>query len=142
MTIDQCFKENSFAGPHDYQAASAAGAPVFDGAGHPINSAAGSQLVGTGAGSDVTVSLNPDLTLKNPRDRTNPMPNDAVLFHEMNHGVHQMQGTYDGSPVDHWDTQEEKTTISTGNPSEADYLEERRYPWKRTSHGRDWAPNP
>jgi hypothetical protein len=70
------------------------------------------------------------------------MPNDAVLFHEMTHGAHQMNGTYDGSPVPGWDTKEEQNTISTGTPSEASYLKERGYPYKRTNHDLGYGPNP
>src|SRR5688500_10936353 len=98
--------------------------------------------MGTGEGSDVEIQLNPTLTLDNDQDPSAPMPNDAILFHEMNHGNHQMNGTYDGTPKSGWTTQEEENTISTGSPSEATYLEERNYKWKRTSHGETFAPNP
>ncbi len=144
MTIIEFTGNNSFAGPDSFEDATAAGQPVFDGAGNPINSwlGLGSQKTGTGQGTDVTVEFNPNLTLPNNQDPTNPMPNDAILFHEMEHGSHQMNGTYNGAPLPGWTTQEERTTISTGNPSEADYLRERGYPWQRTSHGTTWAPNP
>lgn len=142
LTITEFTGPNSFAGPDSFQDATAAGQPVFDGAGNPVNNSAGTQQNGTGNGSDVTVQFNPSLTLPNSSDPTNPMPNDAILFHEMQHGSNQMNGTYDGTPVPGWTTQEEQNTISTGNPSEADYLRERGYPWQRNSHGTTWIPNP
>jgi NleD-like pathogen effector protein (putative zinc metallopeptidase) len=97
---------------------------------------------GTGNGTDVTVQFNPSLTLPNTSDPSNPMPNDAVLFHEMNHGHHDMTATYDGSPKPGWTTHEEQNTISTGNPSEATYLREQGYPWQRADHDTTWVPNP
>jgi uncharacterized Zn-binding protein involved in type VI secretion len=144
MTITEFTGPNSYAGPDSFEDATAAGQPVFDGAGNPINSwwGLGSQETGTGDGSDVSVRFNPNLTLPNSSAPGNPMPNDAILFHEMNHGAHQMNGTYDGSPQPGWTTNEERNTISTGAPSEASYLRERGYPWQRTSHGTTWAPNP
>jgi hypothetical protein len=64
------------------------------------------------------------------------------MMHEMNHGSHQMNGTADMSPVgDGWTTQEERNTISDGDPSEADYLAERGYPYHRTDHDQTFAPN-
>jgi uncharacterized Zn-binding protein involved in type VI secretion len=144
MTITEFTGPNSFAGPASFEDATAAGQPVFDGSGKPIDSwlGLGSQATGTGKGSDVGVQLNPNLTLPNTSDPSNPMPNDAVLFHEMNHGAHQMTGTYDGSPRSGWTTQEEQNTISTGTPSEATYLRERGYPWQRADHDTTWVPNP
>jgi uncharacterized Zn-binding protein involved in type VI secretion len=144
MTIVEFTGNNSFAGPDSFKDATPAGKPVFDGNGNPINSfwGLGPQQTGTGKGSDVTVQFNPNLTLPNPTDPSNPMPNDAVLFHEMTHGAHQMNGTYDGSPVPGWTTQEEQNTISTGTPSEASYLKERGYPYKRTNHDLGYGPNP
>ena len=144
MTIEEFVGDNSFAGPDSFEDATAAGQPVFDGSGKPINTllGLGPQATGTGKGSDVTVEYNPSLTLPNPSDPANPMPNDAVLFHEMNHGQHQMSGTYDGSPKPGWTTQEEQNTISTGAPSEADYLREQGYPWQRADHDTTFVPNP
>ena len=142
MIIIEFTGPNSFCGPTNYSDASAAGRPVFDGNGNPINSSAGTQQIGTGRGSDTTLEFNPNLALPNSSDPAHSMPNDTVLFHEMTHGSHMMNGTYDGSPVPGWDTAEEQITISTGTPSEAGYLNERGYPWQRTSHGLTWAPNP
>ncbi len=145
MTIVEYKGNNSFCGPQDFKDATVAGRPVFNGAGQPINSLGGlgPQQIGTGKGSDVTVKFNPKLTLPNSSDLSNQsMPNDAILFHEMTHGSHQMNGTYDGNPLPGWTTAEEQTTISTGAPSEAGYLKERDYPWQRTSHGLTWVPNP
>ncbi len=146
MSIKEFTGNNSFCGPNNsnFQDATASGQPVYNGAGQPINSlfGLGSQQVGTGNGADVTVQFNPKLRLSNSSDPSNPMPNDAILFHEMEHGSHQMNGTYDGSPLPAWTTAEEQTTISTGTPSEAGYLKERGYPWQRTSHGLTYDPNP
>jgi uncharacterized Zn-binding protein involved in type VI secretion len=144
MTIKEFTGPNSFAGPHSFEDATAAGQPVFDGAGQPINTwlGLGPQATGTGQGSDVTLEYNPTLTLPNPADPANPMPSDAVLFHEMNHGQHQMRSTYDGSPKAGWTTQEEQNTISTGVPSEASYLKEQGYPWQRADHDTTFVPNP
>ena len=36
---------------------------------------------------------------------------------------------------------QERVTISTGDPSEADYLRESGYPWHRTDHNTTFAPN-
>src|SRR5450432_1578304 len=56
------------------------------------------------------------------------------MMHELNHGAHQMNGQADMSSIGHgWTTQEEKTTILDGDPSEADYLKERNYPYHRIS---------
>jgi uncharacterized Zn-binding protein involved in type VI secretion len=144
LTIVEFTGPNSFAAPDDWEAATAHGAPVYDGSGQPINSwlGLGPQLTGTGAGSDSTLQYNPNLTLPNPSDPANPMPNDAVLFHEMTHASHQMNGDQDCHPEPGWDTAEEQRTISTGAPSEADYLRERGYPWQRTDHDSTFAPNP
>ena len=96
----------------------------------------------TGKGTDVNLEFNPNLNLQNSKDPSNPMPNDAVLFHEMTHGLHDQTGTYDGNPQPGWTTQEEQNTISSGSPSEATYLQERGYPWKRADHDSTWVPNP
>jgi hypothetical protein len=52
-----------------------------------------------------------------------------------------MNGTYDGSPTPGFDTNEEKQTIATGSPSEADYLKNSGYPYHRTDHDLTWTPN-
>ncbi|MCC6552488.1 MAG: type VI secretion system tip protein VgrG [Polyangiaceae bacterium] len=147
MTIQEYTGNNSFCGPNqtwaDWAASHPAGQQVYDGAGNPIIGPDGNPLMGTGTGANVTLQLNPDLTLPNPHDPNNPMPNDAVMFHEMTHGAHQMTGTSSGAPEPGgWDTHEELETISTGNPSEADYLQEIGYPWQRTDHDLGYAPNP
>jgi uncharacterized Zn-binding protein involved in type VI secretion len=143
-TITEYTGSNSFAGPDSFEDATAAGKPVFDGSGKPINTlfGLGHQATGTGKGTDVTLELNPNLNLPNASDPSNPMPNDAILFHEMTHGLHDQTGTYDGSPQPGWTTQEEQNTISTGNPSEATYLREQGYPWQRADHDTTWVPNP
>jgi hypothetical protein len=147
MTIVEFTGNNSYAEPgsntaSDYANATPAGQPVFDGAGNPLTGSDGNQLVGTGNGGDSTVRFNPNLSLPNSLDPSNPMPNDAVLFHEMGHGHRMMTGNYDGSPLGAgWDTQEEQDVIQNDSPSEADYLEQRGYPYHRTSHGTTWAHN-
>lgn len=141
--ISQYAKQNSGAGPRDWSAASPKGKPVFDGVGKPITDSAGKQLLGTGLGSDSDVSLNPSLELHNPSAPNEPMSNDAVLFHELTHSKHQMSGNNDCTPkADNWDTQEEANTIREDSPSEADYLHERGYKWRRVNHGEDFEPNP
>jgi uncharacterized Zn-binding protein involved in type VI secretion len=141
--ISEYAEENSEAGPRDWEDATPSGKPVFDGSGSPILDAAGNQLVGTGLGSDSDVKLNPKLTLDNHLAPDDPMPNDAVLFHELTHSKHQMSGSNDCTPKDpDWDTQEEANTIREDSPSEADYLHERGYKWRRTSHGETFEPNP
>jgi uncharacterized Zn-binding protein involved in type VI secretion len=142
MTITEFTEDNSDARPEDWVKAGAKGQPVYDGAGKPINSwlGLGPQKVGTGEGSDVNVRLNPELKL--PNGKNGPMPNDAVLFHEMTHGVHDMEGTTDCAPVSKFDTKEEQTTISTGTPNEADYLKESGYAYKRADHDTTWVANP
>jgi uncharacterized Zn-binding protein involved in type VI secretion len=147
MVITEFTGNNSFCGANNTWADQAgqtpAGKGVFDGNGTPIMGPDGkTQLVGTGKGADTTLQLNPNLTLANSKDPSNPMPNDAVLMHEMTHGAHQMNGQADMSPVGGgWDTQEEKNTISSGSPSEADYLKETGYPYHRTDHDSTFAPN-
>jgi hypothetical protein len=154
QSIEEFKGDNSFCEPVDkngvatnqaYQDATPKGQPVYDGNGVPVNGPDGKQLIGTGKGSDTRVKINPDLTLPNSQDPSNPAPNDSILFHEMNHGTHMMNGTYDGTPQPpetNWTTQEEKNNILTGNPSEADYLKQRGYPWHRKSHlADDWVPN-
>jgi type VI secretion system secreted protein VgrG len=142
MKIVEFTGPNSFCGATNVITATPAGQPVFDGNGNPVNDPSGKQYKGTGGGSDTVLQLNPDLTLPNNKDPSNPMPNDAVQMHEMTHGAHEMNGTYDGSPVPGYTTVEDQKTISTGSPSEKDYLHDRGYGWQRTSHGLDWAPNP
>ena len=137
--------DNSFCGPNqtwaDFAAQTPAGQQVYDGAGAPIMGPDGKPLIGTGTGANTTLQLNPDLTLPNSLDPDHPLPNDAILFHEMNHGAHQMTGTSESYPLPGWTTNEERVTISTGNPSEADYLRESGYPWHRTDHNTTFAPN-
>ena len=138
--------DNSFCGANrtwaDVAGQTPAGQPVFDGRGNPIMGPDGkTQLVGTGTGANTTLQLNPDLTLANSRDPDHPLPNDSIMFHEMTHGTHQMTGTSNSAPSPGWDTNEEKVTILTGSPSEADYGRETGYPWHRTDHDSTFAPN-
>lgn len=95
---------------------------------------------GTGKGSDAVVHLNPEFKLKNPSDPDNPMPNDAVLFHELGHANHDVHGEMDCTPNEQYDTNEEENTINHGDMTEEDYLAERGYAWKRTSHSKDFVP--
>lgn len=141
--ITEYAEPNSDAAPSDWSDATPSGKPVFYGNGKPAVDAAGNQLVGTGFGSDSTVRLNPTLQLDNPNAPDDPVSNDAVLFHELTHSKHQMSGTNDCTPEgDNWDTREEKNTIRDDSPSEADYLHERGYKWRRTSHAEEFEPNP
>lgn len=143
MTITEFTGNNSYASPHDFQSATAAGEPVFYGNGNAMLDEHGVQRVGTGAGSDVTLRFNPQLQLPNNLAPGHPMPNDGILFHEMRHGEHMMNATYDGQPRGGcWTTNEEHRTISGHGPAEADYLQQRGYLWRRTSHKTTFAPHP
>jgi hypothetical protein len=114
--------------PADFQAATPAGQPVFDGSGNPINDAAGNQMVGTGTGADTPVNYNPN-QWPDPGTRTQA-PGDAILFHEMTHADNMQQGQYDGTPrADNFDTNEEFNTIGPENQ----YRDERGIP-QRTDH--------
>lgn len=125
---------NAFAQPgagtnQDYADATPNGQPVFDGGGSPINDASGNQLTGTGKGTDVDVSYNPS-DWDGKSIGTNP-PGDVILFHEMTHGDHMEQGTYDGSPgPPGFDTNEEKNTIDPENR----YRDERGHPRRHDHH--------
>ena len=146
MRIVEFTKQNSRAGPDPLtRRGFVDGTPenqgVFDGGGTAMTDASGNPLLGSGRGTDTLVQINPNLTLSNSLDKTKPLPNDAVLLHEMIHGAHFMNATYDGSPLPGWTTQEESTTILNGQPSEAGYLEERGYPYHRTDHDLGFAPN-
>ena len=50
-----------------------------------------------------------------------------MLFHELSHASQHMNGTNDCHPEPGWTTAEERRAISTGPPSEADYLREQGY---------------
>ena len=147
MTIIEYKGDNSFCGPNntwtDLAGQSPKGQPIYDGQGNPVMGPDGkTQLVGTGDGANTTLQLNPDLTLANPLDPDKPVPNDAILMHEMTHGDHQMNGQADMTPIGGgWDTQEEKNTILSGSPSEAQYLDESGYPYHRIDHDSTFAPN-
>ncbi len=147
MVIIEYTGNNSFCGANatwaDLAGQSPKGKPVYDGSGAPIMGPDGkTQLVGTGKGADTTLQLNPNLTLPNSKDPKNPVPNDAILMHEMTHGAHQMNGQSDTSPLGGgWDTQEEKNTILSGSPSEAEYLKEQGYPYHRVDHDTTFVHN-
>lgn len=146
MTIVEYAGNNSFCGPADnpggFTDATRAGGRVYDGNGDPIDNADGTARFGTGRGTDTVVQYNPNLQLPNSLDPGNPMPNDGVLFHEMGHGENMMTGQYDGTPDTHgWTTTEDRNVIRDMDPSEADYLAQRGYPYHRTGHGTTWAPN-
>src|SRR4029077_1089203 len=86
---------NAFAQPGtgtvaDYQNATPAGQPVFDGGGNPLNDASGNQLMGTGTGGPSDVQYNPT-DWPSPTS-TSKAPGDVILLHELNHSVHQQNG--------------------------------------------------
>jgi hypothetical protein len=147
MKIVEYKKDNSFCGANDTWVDSAGqtpkGVPVFDGEGMPVLGPDGkTQLLGTGTGANTTLELNPNFSMQNPLDPQNPIPNDAIMMHELNHGAHQMNEQADMSPLgDGWTTREEKTTILDGDSSEGQYLKERGYRYHRTDHDRTFAPN-
>jgi uncharacterized Zn-binding protein involved in type VI secretion len=145
LDIEEFTENNGKTRPDDWEAATGRGLPVYDGQGEPMESwfGLGSQRTGTGEGTDSTLRYNPNYRPKNPSDPANPRPEDAVLFHELSHASQQMNGTQDTRPEPGgWDTAEERRAISTGSPSEADYLRERGYPWKRADHDSTYVPNP
>ena len=125
---------NAFAGPGnstdaDFQNATPAGQPVFDGAGQPINDASGNQLLGTGTGGPSNVGYNPDQWPDPTSDHN--APGDVILFHELQHSEHQQNGTFDGTPrSDGFTTNEEFNTIGPENQ----YRDERGVE-RRTNHG-------
>jgi hypothetical protein len=148
MSIITFAAANSDAAPNPHtwagwQNAHPLGTPVFDGSGTPMMSG-GTQAVGNGTGTNTQVRLNPNFTIANNLDPANPLSNDGIAFHEMNHGAHQMTGTVNNNPTPGWTTQEEQNTISTGAPPEADYLRQSGYPYQRTSHvlGSPFTTNP
>jgi hypothetical protein len=117
------------------QDATREGCPVFRGKDRVIEN--GKPLVGTGKGTDCCVLINLRESTINPLDPDNPVPRDAILFHEMNHGVHAMKGEMDPTPLPDdpkWTNQEEKNTITQVKPCENDYLAECKYPYDRVSH--------
>jgi hypothetical protein len=122
---------NAFAGPvgGDFQNATPAGQPVFNGAGRPVKDASGNQLLGTGRGTDSDVTYNPEQWT--PGATTSGAPGDVILFHELTHSDHQTHGQHDGTPrTDGFTTNEEFNTIRPENR----YRDERRVP-NRTDHG-------
>lgn len=124
---------NAFAQPGtgtfaDYQNATPAGQPVFDGGGNPLNDSSGNQLLGTGTGGPSDVQYNPG-DWPSPTSASQA-PGDVILFHELNHSIHQENGTYDGTPrTDGFDTNEEFNSIGPENQ----YRDERGVP-RRTDH--------
>ena len=117
------------------------GTPVLDYKGQQMRNLAGEPIVATGKGSHAELRWDPTFELENPAAPDHPMPNDAVIFHELTHSDRQVHGTVDSTPKEGWDSREEETAISTGTPSETDYLRERGYPWRRTNHGTGFVPN-
>jgi hypothetical protein len=99
-------------------------------------------VTGSGQGADTTLQHNPDLTLPNNLDSGKPMPNDAALFDGLSSASRQMTGQPDASPQGGGqDASSAQKTSLAGNPSEADYLAERGYPYQRTDNGLHWAPS-
>jgi len=127
--------KNAFASPNsanpsnqDFQDATPAGKPVYYGDGTPAMGPDGKQLTGTGKGTNVDVSYNPD-DWPDPTTRTKA-PGDVILKHEMTHGDHDQKGTYDGTPRGgNFTTNEEKNTIDPEN----EYRDERNVP-RRNNH--------
>jgi type VI secretion system secreted protein VgrG len=98
----------------NFQDATPAGQPVFDGAGNPVNDSAGNQLLGTGKGVDSTVEYDPT-QWPDPSSRTKA-PGDVILFHELQHSNNEERGQYDGTPrTDNFDTNEEFNAIGPEN---------------------------
>jgi Effector protein len=89
----------------------------------------------TGEGTNMDVAISPGETMVNNMAPDQPLPEDAILFHEMVHGLHGMRGEQNNRPLPGWTCHEERITILTGDPSEKSYLQDRKYGWCRTSHG-------
>jgi uncharacterized Zn-binding protein involved in type VI secretion len=143
VSIHESEDWDCYARPSDWEASRRAGTPLTTPEGKPVTDWAGAPLVGTGAGSSARVDWNPDYLLRNSRDPNNPMPTDAVLFHELNHASHQTGGTEDSTPTtDGYDNREERATIDGDFPSEKTYLRERGYPWHRVNHNQKFEPFP
>ena len=155
ITIIETTVDNSFAGwvPNgkdkngnslylvaDIENSVAKGKKVYDGNNEWLIN--GKPLIGTGLGADVQLQFNPNLKLRGIANALDPMPNDAILFHELVHASHIMHGQLDNTPTfNEWDNLEEKTTISTGKPSETDYLRERGYKFHRIDHSLGFVEN-
>ena len=106
----------------------------------PLLDAEGTPVLGTGKGSDSVVQLNPEFRLHNDADPNSEEPNDAVLFHELQHANHNAHGASDPTPDEQYDNNEEKNTIANGETTENRYLLERGYPWQRTDHDQGFKP--
>lgn len=97
---------------------------------------------GTGKGTGSVVHLQPDQTLKNPNAPGNPVPVDTTLYHELGHAEAAAHGTVDHAPTgDGFVNLHEREVIDSGPGSEARYLKERGYDYKRNSHSEnDFVP--
>lgn len=109
----------------------------------------GSPTPGPGSGSEL--AYNPEAE-SGPAGH--PKPKDALLFHELGHAEHNAWGINRGKEpmADGWTSREEWQTIQGGvntpdgtsvpglpvSPSENEYLAQRGYPYRRTSHS-GWA---
>jgi hypothetical protein len=102
----------------------------------------GAPLVGTGRGAMFTgITFDPKFGVPNPLvSEGSPdhlEPADAVLFHQLTHGLHMFQGMFDDTPsADDRDNYEEFSTIQKENK----YLREIGYPYKRIDNHGGWAP--
>jgi hypothetical protein len=155
-------EDNAYAQPMDPVAATPKDRVITETDGQPRKAPDGSPILGTGAGSDSLVQINPNLELPNPSDADHPLPNDAALFHELAHGAHNatgsntdVTGSHTGDPNPNFESNEEARVIQgpaaatnqlppgTPNiPSESDYLKDIGYPYRRTSHGSTFEPRP
>ncbi|MFO0607009.1 MAG: type VI secretion system tip protein TssI/VgrG [Polyangiales bacterium] len=112
----------------------------------------GSYVAGKGADSEI--HYNPDIKL-GPKGQ--PEPADAVLYHEMGHADHNMNGVNRGAErmpayTDREDWQnieggvnepggtQVPTSPKYSSPTENEYLGDRNYPYRRTDHADGYAP--
>lgn len=135
VTVREYNGPNSYAGPVDWEDGTAAGHPVYNGKGERIQDWRGRDMTGNGRGTDARVRYNPHFRLSGPDGRP---PQDVVLFHELSHASIYNEGNGKLDPRSGWTTEEEHRVIEAADPSEADYLRDRGYGHRRTSHGATW----
>lgn len=141
---DCCFPENQ-----NWRDATKRGYPVRDMEGKPEGRKAYVEdgkmkqgiPTGTGEGANAVIVFDPDSAYENNQPGAEPMPTDAVLWHELEHSSQIGYGRINAPPAKRYDNREERRVINESPPNEASYLKERGYEWKRTSHKLVWESN-
>lgn len=114
LTISPTLGDPANARPNNLTAATRQGSMVRDGRGFGLRNAAGDILYGTGRGDNVTIQFTP--ADHGPPSPANFLTADAVLVHELTHGVRQMAGVMDCTYMgDDFNTIEEFFAILVGN---------------------------